>query len=289
MNGSNPSLLVSICVPVYNGEEYLRSAMLSAIGQTYRPLEIVVSDDKSSDRSIAIIEEVSTKTDIPVKILSHEPAGIGANWNNCIRNSSGRYVKFLFQDDLLRPECVKEMVQLAEQDSDIGLVFSERQVLYDSSDPYHTAWMQRHGNLQLGWQPMNEINHGDELLGSPNLLKYSLNKIGEPTTVLIRKSVFDKIGYFNETLKQILDVEFYYRVMNEFKVGYISRELAAFRLHVNQTSSINRTSGAVNETLALYKFLRYSDLFKKLHVSVRFYLFVRFSKAFKLYKKLVQS
>ena len=261
--------------------------MLSAIRQTYRPLEIVVSDDQSSDRSLTIVEEVRNQTDIPISVISHKPAGIGANWNSCVRNATGIFIKFLFQDDLLHPDCVKKMVGLAERDKEIGLVFCKREVIYDSTNPYHADWLRRHGNLQVGWESITEINSGPDLLGSSNLLKHSINKIGEPTAVLIRKSVFDEIGYFSERLKQVLDVEFYYRVMNTFKIGYLSDELASFRLHVNQTSSVNRKNSIVNETDKLYKLLRYSDMFNKLHISVKFYLLVRFSKVFKMFKKLV--
>ena len=85
--------LVSICIPTYNGEAYLAEALQSAIAQTYRPLEIIVSDDASKDRTLDIVKEFQTKTDIPFYVYHHQPAGIGANWNNCVSHANGEYIK----------------------------------------------------------------------------------------------------------------------------------------------------------------------------------------------------
>ena len=80
--------LVSICIPTFNGEAYLEECLHSAINQTYKNIEIIVSDDASKDRTLQIINEITSKTDIPIFIFKHQPNGIGANWNNCIKNAN---------------------------------------------------------------------------------------------------------------------------------------------------------------------------------------------------------
>ena len=79
-----------------------------------------------------------------------------------------------------------------------------------------------------------------ELLSSPSLYKKPRNKIAEPPCILIKKSVFDEIGYFNESLKQSLDYEFLYRVMTKFTVIPLDQKLVKFRVHAAQTSAINK-------------------------------------------------
>ena len=126
--------LVSICIPTYNGEQFITEALNSAISQTYSNLEIVVSDDASNDATIEIIERFKKKTQIPISIYHHIPCGIGANWNNCVQNAKGEFIKFLFQDDILLPSCVEKMVQLAETKKTIGLVYCKRNFIYDKND-----------------------------------------------------------------------------------------------------------------------------------------------------------
>src|SRR5690606_24488463 len=87
--------LVSICIPTYNGAAYIAEALESAIHQTYPHLEIVVSDDASTDATLAIVERFKSKTHIPVSVYHHVPKGIGANWNHCVKQANGAYIKFL--------------------------------------------------------------------------------------------------------------------------------------------------------------------------------------------------
>jgi glycosyltransferase involved in cell wall biosynthesis len=129
MNDYNENLpLVSICIPSYNGEEFLSDALQSALSQSYPNIEILVSDDGSSDQTLSIANAVRERSRFEFSILQHDRFGLVENWNFCIKNAKGKYIKFLFQDDVLQPNCISEMVALAEQDAEIGLVFSKRDI-----------------------------------------------------------------------------------------------------------------------------------------------------------------
>src|SRR6056297_3323741 len=103
------SSLVSICIPTFNGQEYIEQALRSAINQTYKNIEIVISDDDSSDSTLQIVKRVKDSTTVPLKIIKHTPTSIGSNWNNCIKESSGKYIKLLLQDDILESNCVEKL------------------------------------------------------------------------------------------------------------------------------------------------------------------------------------
>ena len=254
--------LVSICIPTYNGEKYIREALESALSQTYRPLELIVSDDDSKDKTIPIIKEITKGWDIPVKIYNHIPSGIGANWNNCVKHANGKYIKFLFQDDILYPTCIEEMVALAEQDDNIGLIFSDRTIIGETKRM--ETWMQYNKNLTGNWENLHEIQPGTELLSQNFFLNKPNNKIGEPSVVLLRRTCFNEIGFFSEKLKQSLDYEFWYRLMTKYKIGYIKKELAAFRLHPAQATNINASQdNNLEESLNYFKSLK-ANVFKYL-------------------------
>jgi glycosyltransferase involved in cell wall biosynthesis len=280
--------LVSICIPTYNGEKFITEAMDSAIKQTYRPLEIVVSDDVSKDATLEIIKLFQSKTDIPIHIFTHQPAGIGANWNHCIKKSKGEYIKFLFQDDILESSCIEKMVEVAVKNKNIGMVYCKRDFLLDTTDKKNSEWVKLYSHLHLSWKKIFIIdrvaNKGTDLLKDENLFNFPENKIGEPTAVLLKKEVFDKVGYFSEVLKQTLDIEFWYRLMKKYDVVYIDEKLLSFRLHNNQATFIN-AKNELNETEIFYYSI-FQKLFWYLHFKTQMKLFYKFNIFRKFLKKI---
>lgn len=244
MSTQNP--LVSIVIPTYNGAQFIDEAMASAIVQSYQNLEIVISDDASTDGTLAIIESYRERTSIPIKIYNHNPSGIGANWNNSIKHAKGEYIKFLFQDDVLLPNCVERMVSIAESASNVGLVYCKREIIYEESNPFDRRWVKNFKILHQSWKSLiveEGVMSGRLYIKDPNLLIHPVNKIGEPPAVLLHKSCFEKIGYFNTQLKQALDIEYWYRIMSHFNIGFADEALIKFRIHGNQASQINAKSG----------------------------------------------
>jgi glycosyltransferase involved in cell wall biosynthesis len=231
--------LVSICIPTFNGAQFLEEALLSIINQTYKNIEIIISDDGSSDDSIEIAENFKSESAFPVFIYNHSPSGIGANWNNCISKSNGEYVKFLFQDDLLIPDCIRTMVEIINKNKEIGMVACKRTIINENRrSKWALGWLSKYGDLQQKLNlPVGKINIlGKEIFKHKEFCKDPYNKIGEPTALMFRKSIIDKTGLFRTDLHQILDLEFYYRVLKFYKIAIINENLVEFRLHPGQAS-----------------------------------------------------
>lgn len=269
---NNP--LVSICIPTFNGEKFIAEALQSAINQTYKNIEIIISDDDSSDDTLKIVNEILVLEQIPFAVYKHKPNGIGANWNNCVRKANGDYIKFLFQDDLLRTDCIEKMVALALLDKQVGLVYSKRTIIYDSNNSEHLVWVKFCGILHKKWFAVNVeqgILEGKKYLSDLYLFNDSINKIGEPTAVLINRQCFEKVSYFDQSLKQSLDIEYWYRLMKYFKVAFVDEELVCFRLHNEQATFVNKTN-QVDEKYLLEERL-YKTVFWQLHPKRRWKLF----------------
>jgi Glycosyl transferase family 2 len=235
--------LVSICIPTYNAEAFIAETIACALAQTYGAIEIVISDDGSSDRTVEIAKQLLAGADakgITWQLDTHDRLGIAANWNHCLSLAQGKYIKFLFQDDTITPDCIAKMVALAEQDGEIGLVFARRNII-NSDD---TKLDQLYVDITEGWTNLSAIQAGRSLLADPKLLEAPFNKIGEPSAVLITKAVFDKVGLFDPNLQQVIDLDMWLRIMAQYKIGYIDEALAGFRVHRNQQSIHNAQSGA---------------------------------------------
>lgn len=233
--------VVSICIPIYNGERFLEEALVSAFSQSYSSIEIIISDDKSDDNSLLLIDKlkVYNQKNFDVKIYSHERLGLVQNWNFCLSKATGKYIKFLFQDDVLDKNCVEKMVALAESKPEIGMVFTPRELIVNDGmqvpfgvDILHEFW----GKLQ-------PIQKGSSLLKRTVIVKDPVNKIGEPTNVLIRKEILDKIGNFDANLAQIVDWEMWLRIISNSDIGFIDEKLAKFRIHGRQATNQNLIVG----------------------------------------------
>jgi glycosyltransferase involved in cell wall biosynthesis len=280
--------LVSICIPIFNGEQFIVEAMESAINQSYANLEIVISDDASKDTTLQLIEKFKEKTQIPIQIYNHVPNGIGANWNNCIEQAKGEYIKFLFQDDVLKPNCIEEMVNVLEHDKAIGLVASKREFIIEESHLTEETkkWIKGYGNLQedLSLTLIDGIQYLDKNLFKSNLfLEDPKNKVGEPSAVLFNKKLVKKIGYFREDLKQNLDYEFYYRILKKYKIAILEKELVKFRLHKQQATNANR--GNDDHDYVKYDKIIYKDYFWYLNVKKKKDLLKRYNPIVKLFFK----
>ena len=279
--------LVSICIPTYNGEIFIQEALESAISQTYSNLEIIVSDDASTDKTLDIINTYKNKTEIPIYGFNHQPNGIGANWNHCVKKSNGEFIKFLFQDDVLESNCISKMMGIMLSSARIGLVYCKRKFLYKSLTLKVQHFLNHYGDLTSHWDSIKVkegVVDGKLYLRDRTLLLSPKNKIGEPTAVLLRKTCFQQVGFFNEVMKQTLDFEYWYRVMTQYHIGFVNEKLVHFRLHEQQASNINKKQKIPDAEL-LNK-LYYKYLFWYLHPINKLKLLKLYHPLFKLLTRL---
>lgn len=239
VSGPKDAPLVSICIPTFNGSQYLSEALASVNEQTYSNLELIISDDHSTDNTLSILDSYSQSAKYPIKIFNHKPEGIAANWNNCLRKSNGKYIKFLFQDDILKPECISQMVKVLENDIRIALVASKRDIITDLNNRFSQGWIKNFDDLQKNLNlPKDEVAvlNGKDILKSPYFKKKPINIIGEPVAVLFRRDLIQAIGFFDNDMFQLVDYEYWLRMFKNNKIAFITRRLVQFRLHDNQAS-----------------------------------------------------
>lgn len=247
--------LISICIPTYNGEKYLQEALDSVKNQTYKNIEVIISDDQSQDRTIEICQQLKEEVDFPVFIYSHKPNGIGANWNHCIEKTNGEYIKFLFQDDILEAECIEKMLHYSI-DNNLSIVICKRHIIDSNSNiVVSNPWVDNYGDLQkeagLEVNEFRIFNKND--INSIHFYRFMyLNIFGEPCASLFKKNIINKIGLFDENMKQMLDYLFYLKTLKFYQIGIIEKKLFSFRIHEEQASEKNQKAG-VNDEIHIIK------------------------------------
>ncbi len=122
--------LITISIPVYNVEDYVKRALLSALNQVYENIEYIIIDDKGSDNSMSIVRDVISEHPRGkyVKIIDHEfNRGTGATKNTAISNANGRYIYFMDSDDEITQDCIQKLYdEIIRSNVDIvGASYSE--------------------------------------------------------------------------------------------------------------------------------------------------------------------
>jgi len=231
--------LVSVCIPAYNGERYLKECIDSILAQTFTDFELLIIDDSSSDKTFEIAQEYA-KNDSRIKVFKNEKnLGLVGNWNRCIELAQGEWIKFVFQDDLIVSNCLERMLQAC--DTECKIAFCRRSFLFEEGTSEKTK--QIYNSLALPekkYIPFNKHISADTCCKS--MLKYlGINFIGEPTVLMIRKSAFEQFGSFNPYLIQICDLEMWIRIASNVGITYIPETLAYFRVHSGATTSNNHS------------------------------------------------
>jgi len=136
---------VSVLIPVYNRPDLIARSIRSALSQTYPNLEVVVSDNASTDGTWSVVQRL-TGEDPRVRAFRNDTnLGPTRNWIRALGESTGDYVKVLFSDDWLEPTCVERLVARMEGQADVSLAFTAAMVhRTDRNEPLYyfpeTSW-----------------------------------------------------------------------------------------------------------------------------------------------------
>lgn len=218
--------LISILVISFNQERFIREALESALEQDYENLEVVVSDDASSDGTRAIILDLAQRYQKRLKIiLNASNVGITANSNIGLRHCSGEFVAFMGGDDLLLPGKISRQAA--------WLVADERRVLCG----HDVDWIDADGQL-LGVRSSDRVPLSAGLGGSGFI------RHGTPyaaTSVMVRRSRIPSYG-FHPSLPVVSDWKLWLDVIGkDGAYSYVPGVYARYRRHQdNVTAKPNR-------------------------------------------------
>jgi len=132
----NTNPLVTIGIPTYNrANGFLKKALKSAVKQTYKNLEIIVSDNCSTDHTESLVNDFC---DARIKYVKH-PRNIGANnnFNFCVDNAKGKYFLLLHDDDLIDPDLIETCMNAVKGEGNVGVIFTGNRVIDQNAN---TLW-----------------------------------------------------------------------------------------------------------------------------------------------------
>lgn len=219
---------VSVCLPVFNGSKYLKTAIANISCQSFTDWELIVRDDGSTDESRQIINEAAAQDDrIKVVHDANTRLGLFENYNACIQAASGTYIKLYAQDDLLEGQCLQRMVEVLEARPDVALVTCGKRWI-DENGLEIEKLVRFKKDVQL---------KADEVIVA-NLIVLQ-NWIGEPSTGMFRRK--DAGTGLDGRFYHWGDIDYWFRILQNGDFYYLSDVLCGFRRHRESTTSTNLT------------------------------------------------
>ncbi|GHU06730.1 hypothetical protein FACS1894158_14070 [Betaproteobacteria bacterium] len=253
--------LVSIAIPAYN-PSYFEKALKSALSQTWKHTEIIVSDDCPDDGIEKIVEKF--KSDSRIRYLRNPKArGRGGldNFVHCFEISRGEFIKFLNDDDMLAPNCVERFLDCFRKYPDITLAFSKRTLINK-----HDEVLPDRGDSGLLARE-DRVFDGSALISDVILSEKGF--IGEPTTVLFRKrEVRSNQAHWmafagHDQITVVADQAAWTSLLSAGNAAYVASPLSYFRIHAGQaqrTQGINNLA-AINYPLLIEGAYRFGLLY----------------------------
>lgn len=221
--------LVSVVIPTYNRPEYLAEAIDSVLAQTYRNLELFITDNSHNTRTRDMMR-ARYAGDARITYEHHPDFDANGNFERAwaYDNPAAEYVNFLMDDDLFYPRKLEVMVQAYMDNPGVTLVTSNRDCIDEAGDKIAgPAWLQRVGADTY----FNGLKTGHAMLAG------QYNPIGEPTTVLVRKSdlVANYYGWdVLPTTYRYTDFPTWLGLLTRGDGLYLAEPLSAFRIHSGQ-------------------------------------------------------
>jgi len=206
---------VSVVIPVYNQERYIRECLQSVLNQDYKPVEVIVIDDGSTDQTPKILEEFKGS----ITVIRQENRGPAAAINSGVNGATGSYVALLGSDDLLMPESLARQAEVLSKNSSIGGTYGDY-FLIDAQGK----------ELGVVHAPHPHPEEFAKALIVENFIGGS--------SVMVRKEYFAKAGCFDEGLKICEDWDMWLRLTaHGCFFAHLDAPLAKCRRH---TSNITK-------------------------------------------------
>lgn len=207
--------LVSVIIPVYNGEKTIRETIFSVLNQTYKNIELIVINDGSLDLTLNVIYTIK---DSRLKVFSYEKSGVSTSRNRGIERASGQFISFLDADDIWTPEKVEKQLKALQANPQASVAYSWVDYIDENGDFF------RHGNHIT----MNGNAYKKMLI--QNILENGSNP-------LIRRQALINVGNFDPSLKFAEDWDMWLRLASRYDFVTVPDADVLYRMSFSSVST----------------------------------------------------
>ena len=243
--------LVSIIVVTYNSAEFVIETLESAAKQTFQNIELIVSDDHSSDNTVEIcnnwINKNSDRFVRTVVVTSGINTGVPSNINRGVKSALGLWIKCIAGDDLLSEECLTELLHyISAQTEDIKILSSD--VVRFTGNSISNGQIEKNRDTRFFSEDSTAKDQYEMLLRFNRIFAAS---------VILRRDLLLSVNGFDERFRLLEDWPLWIKITGEgYKIYYLNKALVYYRLHANnisQTKDVNYIYHPVSKAVMSFK------------------------------------
>jgi glycosyltransferase involved in cell wall biosynthesis len=215
---------VSVIIAAYNHEKYVERAIESVLEQTFADLEIIFTDDASSDRTFELAQRAGGARIDCVRALQN--SGGSANLNQCIARASGSYLAVLNSDDFFAVDKLRRQVEILDARPQVAAVFTHATMVDENGQP--------------------DVNAVGNVFRQPNRSRHAWlrrfffngNCLCHPS-LMIRREIYDALGTYDPRYAQLPDFDMWIRICLQHEIHVIEEPLIFFRLRASGANTNN--------------------------------------------------
>lgn len=216
---------VSVVIPSYNHQKYIADAILSVLNQSYQNFEIIITDDGSIDKTV---EEIKKFNDPRIKLFCFKKnRGACTAERKCLEEAHGEFIAILNSDDIFSPKKLEKQVAFLNTHPEIGAVFSYAQIIdehgkdFNNENHFYCHIFNQENKNRFEW--LNQFFYKGNCLCHPS--------------VLIRKTCYETIGYYDERLAQLPDFDFWIKLCLQYEIHILKENLVKFRIRADEANA----------------------------------------------------
>lgn len=225
---------VSVVVPTYNSAQYISETINSIIAQTYHDIEIIIVDDCSTDDTERVVKSFSSDKIRYIRLTKNH-GGPSKPRNVGIKAAKGKYIAFCDSDDMIMPDRIESSVKLFDKHPELGMTFSDEQKFSEVTGEDLGNFLREYDLFHS--LPKEKASENCFIIASKDAFPclFYENYI-MPSGVTVRSSIFQKVGYFDETITNGDDWDMWFRISQKFPVGFVDKIGFRYRVRTNSIS-----------------------------------------------------
>lgn len=216
--------LVSICIPTYNVEKTIAETLTSIIDQTYKNLEIIISENASTDNTLTLLNKFN---DPRIRIYQNNmTVSAENNWSKCIELAKGEFTAIFHADDLYNPDMVEKQVKAFLDNPSIGAVFTT------------ATYINEHGE-KIGESKFPDMLKGERICDFKDIFFASLRNgtFLMCPSAMVRSALYKKLIPFNyEQFRTSADLDMWLRILEIYPIAILEKRLLNYRISKSQGS-----------------------------------------------------
>jgi glycosyltransferase involved in cell wall biosynthesis len=206
----------SVIIPLYNKENYVENTLKSILNQTFTDYEVLIIDDGCTDSSLHKIQSYLSNS---IRLISHEKnSGLSASRNTGIKNAQANFVAFLDADDTWQPSILESFHKMTQQFPDEAIFGTNYQEVYEN------------GEIILPKNSTSDLKSDEIVLITDFFKRNKQQGIFIHSGICLHKKVYEKVGFYDETIDFAEDLDFNIRAFSHYNLVYLNSRLVNYTI-----------------------------------------------------------